>query len=112
MADALGDLPGLELINIYGVQVPGQEGRAGMAAVLMQPGQAFDPEALYALTEARLPRYAAPVFVRVTVGRPDPSFKLRKVDLQRQGYCPTRSATRCSSATNRPAAMCRIRQKF
>jgi len=89
VADALGDLPGLELINIYGVQVPGHEGRAGMAAVLMQAGQDFDPEAFYALTEQSLPRYAAPVFVRVSAAADLTStFKLRKVDLQRQGYCP------------------------
>ncbi|MEE1923605.1 long-chain-acyl-CoA synthetase [Pseudomonas sp. 148P] len=93
VADALSDLPGLELINIYGVQVPGHEGRAGMAAVLMQAGQAFDPAALYALTEARLPRYAAPVFVRVSAAADLTStFKLRKVDLQRQGYSPTACA--------------------
>ncbi|ANJ55772.1 long-chain-acyl-CoA synthetase [Pseudomonas silesiensis] len=91
VADALSDLSGLELINVYGVQVPGHEGRAGMAAVLMQEGQAFDPDALYRLTETRLPRYATPVFVRVTQSADlTASFKLRKVDLQRQGYCPTR----------------------
>lgn len=91
VANALGDLPGLELINIYGVQVPGHEGRAGMAAVLMQEGRAFDPQALFALTEQRLPRYAAPIFVRVTRAADlTASYKLRKVDLQRQGYCPTR----------------------
>lgn len=89
VADALGDLPGLELINIYGVQVPGHEGRAGMAAVLMQPGQAFDAQALYDLTRERLPRYAAPLFVRVSAAADlTTTFKLRKVDLQRQGYCP------------------------
>ncbi|MFD2642727.1 long-chain-acyl-CoA synthetase [Pseudomonas japonica] len=89
VADALGDLHGLELINIYGVQVPGHEGRAGMAAVLMQAGQAFDPQALYQLSESRLPRYAAPVFVRVSAAADLTStFKLRKVDLQRQGYSP------------------------
>ncbi|WEL57775.1 long-chain-acyl-CoA synthetase [Pseudomonas kermanshahensis] len=90
VAAALGDFPGLELINIYGVRVPGQEGRAGMAAVLMQPGQRFDPAAFYALTEERLPRYAAPVFVRVSAAADLTStFKLRKVDLQRQGYAPS-----------------------
>ncbi|PRA24880.1 long-chain-acyl-CoA synthetase [Pseudomonas poae] len=90
VAEALSDLPGLELLNIYGVQVPGHEGRAGMAAVLMQAGQAFDPHALYALSETRLPRYAAPVFVRVTPAADlTASYKLRKVDLQRQGYSPT-----------------------
>jgi len=89
VADALSDLPGLELINVYGVQVPEHEGRAGMAAVLMQPGAEFDPQAFYQLTEARLPRYAAPLFVRVSAAADLTStFKLRKVDLQRQGYCP------------------------
>ncbi|MES2870485.1 MAG: long-chain-acyl-CoA synthetase [Pseudomonadota bacterium] len=89
VADTLSDLPGLELINVYGVQVPEHEGRAGMAAVLMQAGQTFDPQAFYDLTEARLPRYAAPIFVRVSAAADLTStFKLRKVDLQRQGYAP------------------------
>ena len=89
VADTLSDMPGLELINVYGVQVPEHEGRAGMAAVLMQPGHVFDPQAFYDLTLARLPRYAAPVFVRVTPAADLTStFKLRKVDLQRQGYAP------------------------
>ena len=61
-----------------------------MAAIVMQPGQAFDPAGFYALTEARLPRYAAPQFVRVSrEADMTASFKLRKVDLQRQGYDPT-----------------------
>jgi len=89
VADALGDFPGLELINIYGVRVPGHEGRAGMAAIQMQPGRQFDPEAFYAFTVERVPRYAAPVFVRVCASADMTStFKLRKVDLQRQGYAP------------------------
>ena len=89
VADTLSDMPGLELINVYGVQVPEHEGRAGMAAILMQAGHSFDPQAFYELTEARLPRYAAPVFVRVSAAADLTStFKLRKVDLQRQGYAP------------------------
>jgi fatty-acyl-CoA synthase len=87
VADALIDYPGMELINIYGVKVPGHEGRAGMAAIVMQPGHAFDPQSFYALTEDRLPRYAAPQFVRVSSAADlTTTFKLRKVDLQRQGY--------------------------
>lgn len=89
VADALGDFPGLELINVYGVKVPGHEGRAGMAAVLMQPGQVFNPKAFFELTVTRLPRYASPVFVRVCASADMTStFKLRKIDLQRQGYDP------------------------
>ena len=89
VADTLSDMPGLELINVYGVHVPDHEGRAGMAAILMQAGEAFDPQVFYDLTEARLPRYAAPLFVRVSAAADLTStFKLRKVDLQRQGYAP------------------------
>ncbi|MDX1466049.1 MAG: long-chain-acyl-CoA synthetase [Halomonas sp.] len=91
VAAALDDFAGAELINIYGVRVPEHEGRAGMAAIVMQPGEAFDPDAFYALTERRLPRYAAPLFVRVASDADmTTTFKLRKVDLQRQGYDPER----------------------
>lgn len=89
VADAMGDLRGVESINIYGVRVPEHEGRAGMAAVVMQEGREFDPKAFFAQAEARLPRYAAPLFVRVCQAADMTStFKLRKVDLQRQGYDP------------------------
>ena len=89
VADALSDYPGMELLNIYGVKVPQHEGRAGMAAVVMQPGHEFDPKLFYDLTAERLPSYAAPVFVRVSgVADLTSTFKLRKVDLQRQGYDP------------------------
>ncbi|WP_213308473.1 long-chain-acyl-CoA synthetase [Paraburkholderia sacchari] len=87
VADSLGDFPGLETIAVYGVQVPGFEGRAGMAAIVMQPGHAFDAEAFYALTCERVPRYAAPIFIRIaSVADLTTTFKLRKVDLQREGY--------------------------
>ncbi|ABZ76680.1 AMP-dependent synthetase and ligase [Shewanella halifaxensis HAW-EB4] len=89
VANELSGLAGLELINIYGVQVPEHEGRAGMAAVVMQQGIDFDPNAFYAFTEAKLPRYAAPQFIRVSsVADMTSTYKLRKIDLQKQGYSP------------------------
>lgn len=89
VADALGDFAGLDAVTIYGVQVPGHEGRAGMAALVLQPGCEFDAEAFWKLCDARLPRYAAPLFVRVAASADmTGNYKLRKVDLQRQGYDP------------------------
>lgn len=89
VADALADFEGAELINIYGVQVPQNEGRAGMAAIVMQSGHQFDPDAFYQLTTKKLPNYAAPQFVRVSKAADMTStYKLRKVDLQKQGYDP------------------------
>ncbi|ROS01898.1 fatty-acyl-CoA synthase [Sinobacterium caligoides] len=89
VSQALADYPGMELINVYGVTVPGQEGRAGMAAIVMQPAETFDPQSFYRLTEQRLPRYAAPLFLRLSDSADlTATFKLRKVDLQRQAYDP------------------------
>ena len=60
-----------------------------MAAILMQPGQTFDPDAFHAFATERVPHYAVPVFVRVSaMADMTSTFKLRKVDLQRQGYSP------------------------
>jgi fatty-acyl-CoA synthase len=87
VAEAFSDWPGLEAITVYGVQVPGAEGRAGMAAVVMAPGAAFDPADFWAHAMDRLPRYAAPLFVRVRAEADmTTTFKLRKVDLQREGW--------------------------
>jgi len=75
------------MVAVYGVQVPGADGRAGMAALLLSPEARFDGEALYRLTEERLPRYAAPVFVRLIRDMDlTGTFKLRKVTLQAEGF--------------------------
>ena len=93
VAEALGGFPGLDVANVYGVEVPGTEGRAGMAALVLRDRDAFDGAAFFAWVAERLPGYAAPLFVRL-VAEPDQTatFKLRKVDLQREGYDPARVA--------------------
>jgi fatty-acyl-CoA synthase len=93
VAEALGGFPGLDVANVYGVEVPGAEGRAGMAALVLRDRDAFDGAAFFARVAERLPGYAAPLFVRL-VAEPDQTttFKLRKVDLQREGYDPARVA--------------------
>jgi len=74
-------------VNVYGVQVPGQGGRAGMAALV---GTDLDMEAIYAKCVKELPSYAVPVFLRL---RPQlevtGTFKHTKGDLQREGFDPT-----------------------
>jgi fatty-acyl-CoA synthase len=87
VAEALADFPGLEIANVYGVPVPGAEGRAGMAALVLRERDAFDGGAFFALTAERLPDYAAPLVVRLVAAADLTStFKLRKIDLQREGY--------------------------
>ena len=57
----------IQEVNVYGVPVPGCEGKCGMAAVRLKPGQSFDGESLYTFTRDTLPIYAAPRFVRIQV---------------------------------------------
>lgn len=89
VAEALGGFPGLEIANVYGVRVPGAEGRAGMAALVLRDREAFDGRALFAWTSGRLAEWAAPLFVRLSQEADvTATFKLRKIDLQRAGYDP------------------------
>jgi len=87
VTDVLNEFPGLSTITVYGVKVPDQDGRAGMAALVLEPGVTFDPAAFWALALKRLPRYAAPLFVRLpSTADMTGNYKLRKVDLQREGF--------------------------
>jgi fatty-acyl-CoA synthase len=87
VAEALGVVPGIKEANVYGVQVPGQDGRAGMAALVVAPD--FDPATLSAKLAANLPAYARPVFLRL---EPEieitGTFKMRKVELVNEGFNP------------------------
>ena len=81
----------LEQCVAYGVAVPGVEGRAGMAALLMQPGAPPpDMRELYAGIEAQLPPYAQPRFVRLLSGdgaiETTVTFKPKKGKLQEEGF--------------------------
>jgi fatty-acyl-CoA synthase len=87
VAQALCATPGVLDAVVYGVTVPGTDGRAGMAAIVVTPG--FDVSALGRHLADRLPGYAHPVFVRV---RPEleltPTFKPKKQELARESYDP------------------------
>ena len=93
VAEAVGGEPGIALCAAYGVALPGQEGRAGMAAVVLDPGAAVDGARLYERVARALPGYAQPAFVRVWQA-PDltGTLKLKKTLLQQQGFDPAATA--------------------
>ena len=85
---------GIEQANVYGVEVKGHSGRAGMAA-LVTGEQPLDLDALHAHVHANLPSYARPLFLRLqeqtdTTG----TFKFRKVDLVKEGFDPAKISDR------------------
>jgi fatty-acyl-CoA synthase len=88
VAEVLSVCPGVKEANVYGVTVPGQDGRAGMAALVVAEG--FDPAALAERATRDLPAYARPVFLRLLPQiEITGTFKHRKVDLVNEGFDPT-----------------------
>lgn len=90
VADILAQAPGVKEVNVYGVKVGDLDGRAGMAALILEPG--VDVESLYPYVVGALPAYARPLFLRI---QPEidttATFKYRKVDLVRDGFDPSRT---------------------
>jgi fatty-acyl-CoA synthase len=91
VADVLNGAPGVTEANVYGVEVAGEDGRAGMAAVVLAPGGSFDGGAFWAHAERHLPAYARPAFVRI-VAEMDVTgtLKQRKQSLAGEGWDPER----------------------
>lgn len=87
VADVLNGAPGVSESTVYGVRIPGEDGRAGMAAVVLAGGQTFDGAAFYTHAERHLPRYAMPAAVRL-VGAVDVTgtLKQRKERLVGEGF--------------------------
>ena len=88
VAEALSSYTGVAEANVYGVEVPGGEGKAGMAMLVRTKG--FDLEGLARHLEANLPPYARPVFLRFSDAIETTStFKQRKIELQKEGFDPS-----------------------
>ncbi|GAB9473823.1 Long-chain fatty acid transporter [Globisporangium polare] len=89
VSEAISDFPGLSDICIYGVEVPGNEGRACLAAMVFDDAQ-FDLKTFAQHVKKRLPSYAMPLFIRQL---PEMSvtgtMKHEKAKLRKQGVDPS-----------------------
>ncbi|MCJ1285269.1 hypothetical protein MMC26_004609 [Xylographa opegraphella] len=100
VAEMLGRYPGIVEANVYGVLVPGYEGRAGCAAIdLAAPiKNAFDWKAFTEYGKTNLPSYAVPVFIRVVDGgvgsMSSHNNKQNKVPLRQEGIDPRLKGTK------------------
>ena len=87
VAEAISAYPGVKYASVYGVAVPGSDGRAGMAALVVQDDLELTTFRQHLMD--RLPRYACPLFLRI--GREmeaTSTFKYTKTALVGQGFDP------------------------
>uniref|UniRef100_A0ACB8EUW6 Uncharacterized protein n=1 Tax=Sphaerodactylus townsendi TaxID=933632 RepID=A0ACB8EUW6_9SAUR len=79
----------IQEVNVYGVSVPGHEGKTGMAAIQLKEGLSFDEEEIYRHATDHLPSYAIPHFIRVqkTLAITG-TFKHVKGQLVKEGFNP------------------------
>ncbi|XP_042296981.1 solute carrier family 27 member 3 [Sceloporus undulatus] len=91
VGEILAALDSLQDVTVYGVVVPGCEGRAGMAAMVLKTGQELDGEEVYTHVVELLPPYARPRFLRIQEQlEVTETFKQKKVRLAAEGFNPTR----------------------
>ena len=88
VAEVLNGFDQIELSNVYGVEVPNAEGRAGMATVTLADSQeALDLDRLSEYVSTQLAHFSRPVFIRVqrelaVTG----TMKLVKTELREEAY--------------------------
>ncbi|MEZ4289292.1 MAG: AMP-binding protein [Myxococcota bacterium] len=87
VAVVLGSETGVAEANVYGVAVPGVEGRAGMAAIVA--GEDFSLPSLQERIDRELAAWARPLFLRLLPSMEiTGTFKHRKIDLVREAFDP------------------------
>ena len=92
VADVVGSHPQIAECNVYGVLVPHSDGRAGCAAVVLPPDTSLEKMDWKGLAEwslTKMPRYAVPIWIRVTPGLEyTGTMKLQKGRLRGEGVDP------------------------
>ncbi|ELK05428.1 very long-chain acyl-CoA synthetase isoform X1 [Pteropus alecto] len=90
VADVVGLVDFVQEVNVYGVTVPGHEGRIGMASIKMKEDHEFNGNKLFKHVVDYLPTYARPRFLRIqdTIEITG-TFKHRKVTLKEEGFNPS-----------------------
>lgn len=92
VSQAIGSHPKVTEANVYGVQIPGFDGRAGCAALVLAQGQNLDNHLAKELADfarKQLPQYAVPLFLRLMKQvEVTGTLKHQKVALRNEGVDP------------------------
>ncbi|KAL2759954.1 hypothetical protein ACRALDRAFT_1046684 [Sodiomyces alcalophilus JCM 7366] len=96
VAQVLGSYPGVHEAVVYGVELPGHDGKAGAAALHLDPSvrDKFDYAGLLQHARSKLPKYAMPIFLRILNDQTaSHNNKQNKVPLKRDGVDPRKVQT-------------------
>ena len=86
--EVVGQFDGILETNVYGVRIPGRDGRAGMAAIVAKDN--LNLTALRDHLAQQLPEYARPVFLRIRKDNDvTTTFKQKKINLLKEGFDPS-----------------------
>lgn len=89
VSEAVSACPHVHEVNVYGVSVPGTDGRAGMASIVID--DEFDLTDFGDRIQSKLASYARPLFVRILPEiKITGTFKHRKVEAVQEGFDPGR----------------------
>ncbi len=90
VAELINQFKDIIFTNVYGVEIPGADGKAGMAAIVLKENlktSDLDVEALSKHVIDNLPAYARPLFIRLLRELPTTTtHKLQKNELRDQAY--------------------------
>ncbi|KAK1573528.1 AMP-binding enzyme [Colletotrichum navitas] len=93
VSEVLGSYPGVNEAVVYGVRLPGHDGKAGAAALDIAPAHksSFSYTDFLSYARARLPGYAVPIFIRLlNQGTATHNNKQNKVPLKNEGVEPSK----------------------
>eukprot|EP01065_Artemidia_motanka_P043925 TRINITY_DN6177_c0_g2_i1.p1 TRINITY_DN6177_c0_g2~~TRINITY_DN6177_c0_g2_i1.p1 ORF type:complete len:665 (+),score=274.10 TRINITY_DN6177_c0_g2_i1:90-1997(+) len=89
VSEVISAFPGVLEANVYGVQVPGKDGRACAVALTLQDGAQIDQTKFGQYVQKNLPSYSVPLIVRfVQQVELTGTFKHKKVDYRKEGCNP------------------------
>ena len=77
----------VEMCAVYGVQIPNNDGRAGMVAIVKHKKENFELDSITDHLLKELPKYAVPIFIRL-MDKIDftHTHKIKKFNLKKEGF--------------------------
>jgi citronellyl-CoA synthetase len=86
--DVISSHEQIEHSSVYGVEIPGTDGKAGMASIAATIDHGnFDLNELHKILQKNLPPYAIPIFLRfLSQLKTTSTFKIQKSDMKKVGF--------------------------